>query len=155
MKNILFNIALLGTTSAKVSLGSLCLEEPCYGTSATAIERIDDNQPKYIRITDFDDFGIEENHKYMAAESYSSKHLLRKNDIIFARTGGTVGKTYALKHVETARMLFYFQTSDKCKSVPFDVSHLNYVPIVDSAEIKTSVKTRIENILEQARNGEI
>lgn len=94
MKNILFNIALLGTTSAKASLGSLCLEEPCYGTSATAIERIDDNQPKYIRITDFDDFGIEENHKYMAAESYSSKHLLRKNDIIFARTGGTVGKTY-------------------------------------------------------------
>lgn len=94
MKNILFNIALLRTTSAKVSLGSLCLEEPCYGTSATAIERIDDNQPKYIRITDFDDFGIEENHKYMAAESYSSKHLLRKNDIIFARTGGTVGKTY-------------------------------------------------------------
>lgn len=75
-------------------MGSLCLEEPCYGTSATAIERIDDNQPKYIRITDFDDFGIEENHKYMAAESYSSKHLLRKNDIIFARTGGTVGKTY-------------------------------------------------------------
>ncbi len=50
MKNILFNIALLGTTSAKVSLGSLCLEEPCYGTSATAIERIDDNQPKYICI---------------------------------------------------------------------------------------------------------
>ena len=75
-------------------MGSLCLEEPCYGTSATAIERIDDSQPKYIRITDFDDFGIEENHKYMAAESYSSKHLLRKNDILFARTGGTVGKTY-------------------------------------------------------------
>lgn len=85
---------MLGTASTKVSLGSLCLEEPCYGTSATAIERIDDSQPKYIRITDFDDFGIEENHKYMAAESYSSKHLLRKNDILFARTGGTVGKTY-------------------------------------------------------------
>ncbi len=85
---------MLGTTSAKVSLGSLCLEEPCYGTSATAIERIDDNQPKYIRITDFDDFGIEENHEYMAAESYSNKHLLKKNDILFARTGGTVGKTY-------------------------------------------------------------
>ena len=61
----------------------------------------------------------------------------------------------ALKHVKTARMLFYFQASDKCTSVPFDVSHLNYVPIVDSAEIKTSVKARIENILEQARNGEI
>ena len=30
----------------------------------------------------------------MAAESYSSKHLLCPNDILFARTGGTVGKTY-------------------------------------------------------------
>lgn len=74
--------------------GSLCLEEPCYGTSATAIKRTDDSQPKYIRITDFDDFGIEEDHEYMAAESYSSKHLLCPNDILFARTGGTVGKTY-------------------------------------------------------------
>ena len=62
---------------------------------------------------------------------------------------------YALKHVKTDRILFYFQASDKCRTVPFDVSHLNYVPIVDSAEIKTSVKARIKNILEQARSGEI
>ena len=34
-------------------------------------------------------------------------------------------------------------------------ARINYVPIVDSAVIKTSVKARIENILEQARNGEI
>ena len=94
MKNVLFNIALLGAKATKVSLGSLCLEEPCYGTSATAIKRMDDSLPKYIRITDFDDFGIEENHEFMAAESYSRKHLLQPNDILFARTGGTVGKTY-------------------------------------------------------------
>ena len=78
----------------KVTLGSLCLEEPCYGTSATAIKRTDDSQPKYIRITDFDDFGIKQNHEFMAAESYSNKNLLRPNDVLFARTGGTVGKTY-------------------------------------------------------------
>ena len=94
VKNTLFNISLIGTDAITVSLGSLCLEEPCYGTSATAIKRTDDSQPKYIRITDFDDFGIEEDHEYMAAESYSSKHLLCPNDILFARTGGTVGKTY-------------------------------------------------------------
>lgn len=87
-------------------------------------------------------------------------HDIRECDIFIADLSGArhnvmIKVGYALKHVETARMLFYFQTSDKCKSVPFDVSHLNYVPIVDSAEIKTSVKTRIENILEQARNGEI
>lgn len=75
-------------------MGSLCLEEPCYGTSATAIKLTDDSQPKYIRITDFDDFGIKESHEFMAAESYSNKHLLSPNDVLFARTGGTVGKTY-------------------------------------------------------------
>lgn len=75
-------------------MGELCIEEPCYGTSSTAIERNDEKQPKYIRITDFDDFGIGKNHQFMTVESYSSKHLLHPNDILFARTGGTVGKTY-------------------------------------------------------------
>ena len=87
-------------------------------------------------------------------------HDIRECDIFVADLSGArhnvmIEVGYALKHVETSRMLFYFQASDKCESVPFDVSHLNYVPIVDSAEIKTSVKARIENILEQARNGEI
>lgn len=80
------------TTTA--TLGSLTIEEPCYGTSATAIERTDDSQPKYIRITDFDDFGIEGGHEFKAAEDYSEKHILKAGDILFARTGGTVGKTY-------------------------------------------------------------
>ena len=91
---MLFNLAIAGTSVKKIPLGELCLEEPCYGTSASAIERTDDKQPKYIRITDYDDFGIKENHEYMTAEFYSSKHLLQPNDILFARTGGTVGKTY-------------------------------------------------------------
>lgn len=87
-------------------------------------------------------------------------HDIRECDIFIADLSGArhnvmIEVGYALKHVKTARMLFYFQTSDKCSFVPFDVSHLNYVPIVDSAEIKTSVKARIEHILEQARNGEI
>lgn len=75
-------------------LKDLLLEEPSYGTSASAIERTGEDQPKYIRITDFDDFGIDKDHKYMTPESYSEKHLLRRNDILFARTGATVGKTY-------------------------------------------------------------
>ena len=83
MKNILFNIALLGTTSAKVSLGSLCLEEPCYGTSATAIERIDDNQPKYIRITDFDD--LTDNPIYLSEKETKNAAIRtrRQGDKIF------------------------------------------------------------------------
>lgn len=79
---------------AEATLGSLCIEEPSYGTSAVAMPRTDEKQPKYIRITDFDDFGIEPSHEYMTAESYSDRHLLQEGDILFARTGGTVGKTY-------------------------------------------------------------
>ena len=83
-----------GSHTSKVTLGDLVAEEPCYGTSATAIARTDDKQPKYIRITDFDDFGIDDNHEYMTAEKYADKHILKNGDILFARTGATVGKTY-------------------------------------------------------------
>lgn len=59
-----------------------------------AIARTNESQPKYIRITDFDDFGIEENHEFVTAESYADKHVLKEGDVLFARTGATVGKTY-------------------------------------------------------------
>ena len=85
---------------------------------------------------------------------------IRECDIFIADLSGArhnvmIEVGYALKHVGTGRMLFYFQKSDSCSSVPFDVSHLNYVPIVDSGDIRTKVKDRIQVILTQARNGEI
>lgn len=94
VKNVLYNHYVFDMTYEVVPLGDLCEEEPCYGTSAKAIERTDEKSPKYIRITDFNDWGIEKSHKFMKAESYAEKHLLKPNDILFARTGGTVGKTY-------------------------------------------------------------
>ncbi|MDE5756236.1 MAG: restriction endonuclease subunit S [Clostridia bacterium] len=94
VQNIFYCQIYQNRKTQKISLGSLTIEEPCYGTSATAIERTCEEQPKYIRITDFDDYGIEDNHEYMTAETYVEKHLLQNNDILFARTGGTVGKTY-------------------------------------------------------------
>lgn len=87
-------------------------------------------------------------------------HDIRECDIFIADLSGArhnvmIEVGYALKHVETARMLFYFQETDNCKSVPFDVSHLNYITIVDSGDIKINVKKRIIDILKQAKNGEI
>ena len=94
VRNTLYSLLKTDKGIVKVALGDLVIEEPCYGTSATAVERKSEDEPKYIRITDFDDYGIEENHVFMAAESYVGKHLLMNGDILFARTGGTVGKTY-------------------------------------------------------------
>ena len=85
---------------------------------------------------------------------------IRECDIFIADLSGArhnvmVEVGYALKHVETGRMLFYFQESDTCKTVPFDVNHLNFVPIVDSGEIRSTVKEHIQTIITQAKNGEI
>lgn len=76
-------------------------------------------------------------------------------DLTGARHNVMIEVGYALKHVKTGRMLFYFQESNICKKVPFDVNHLNYIPIVDSGDIRTEVKKHIQNILKQAENGEI
>lgn len=76
-------------------------------------------------------------------------------DISGARHNVMIEIGYALKHVDTGRMIFYFQESEKIKNVPFDVSHLAYDKIVDSADINTKTKARIQTILNQAQNGEI
>lgn len=85
---------------------------------------------------------------------------IRECDIFIADLSGArhnvmIEVGYALRHVKNGRMLFYFQESDTCKSVPFNVNHLNYVHIVDSGDIRSTVKDRIQTILTQANNGEI
>ncbi|MBQ8140264.1 MAG: restriction endonuclease subunit S [Clostridia bacterium] len=93
IRNILYSQTHTDNGIQRVSLGQLTIEEPCYGTSATAIVRTSEEQPKYIRITDFNDFGIEEKHVFKTAETFSNKHFLKFNDLLFARSG-SVGKTY-------------------------------------------------------------
>lgn len=65
-----------------------------YGMNSAAIEY--DGKNKYIRITDID----ENSHKYINKNRVSpsgkleDKYIVRKNDILFARTGASTGKTY-------------------------------------------------------------
>lgn len=65
-----------------------------YGMSAAA--KPFDGENKYIRITDIDDYS----HKYKSQDIVSpnaelkDKYLVKNRDILFARTGATVGKTY-------------------------------------------------------------
>ena len=85
---------------------------------------------------------------------------IRECDIFIADVSGArhnvmIEIGYALKHVDTGRMIFYFQKSEKCPSVPFDVNHLAYDEIVDSREIKTKTKSRILTVLEQSKCGDI
>jgi type I restriction enzyme, S subunit len=75
-------------------LSECCLIKGEYGINAAAVEYSDD-LPTYIRITDIDDDGnYSVTKKASVNDENSSSFILRKGDIVFARTGATVGKTY-------------------------------------------------------------
>ena len=65
-----------------------------YGMNAAAVDY--DGTNKYIRITDID----ENSHRYINSSPVSpsgileNKYKVMPNDILFARTGASVGKTY-------------------------------------------------------------
>ena len=74
-------------------LGALVRTEPDYGLSARAVARRSAAEPRYIRITDFGEDGVEPGHTFVTPEVIESGYDLALGDILFARTG-SVGKTY-------------------------------------------------------------
>ena len=79
-------------------LKDLCLYSGEYGLNSPAIP-LSASFPLYIRITDIDDNGeYLSNHR--VSVNYSGKQkLLQKHDILFARTGATVGKSYLHRNI--------------------------------------------------------
>ena len=75
-------------------LGECCLTKCEYGINAAAVE-YSEELPTYIRITDIDDDGnYSAIKKASVNDENSGNFVLSKGDIVFARTGATVGKTY-------------------------------------------------------------
>ncbi|EKF9399724.1 restriction endonuclease subunit S [Vibrio cholerae] len=67
---------------------------PQYGANERGIERISREIPRYVRITDVNEFGELSTGLGVAAEVAEDKYLLERGDLLFARSGNTVGKTY-------------------------------------------------------------
>lgn len=58
-----------------------------------------ENDPRYIRITDFDKAGKLRDDTFCSLEKeIAEPYLLKDGDILFARSGGTVGKTFQFKN---------------------------------------------------------
>lgn len=72
-------------------LGEVCDGKLSYGTSAPSCAY--DSRVRYIRITDIDDDGrlLDD---LVSPREYEQKHILEEGDVVFARTGATVGKSY-------------------------------------------------------------
>lgn len=75
-------------------LADISKEKLSYGSGASAIPY--DGILRYIRITDINDSG-ELNENVVSPNSFEEKYLLNNGDILFARSGATVGKTYCHK----------------------------------------------------------
>lgn len=85
---------LLQTQSNTITLEELCGKGK-YGSGASAIE-YDDSLPRYVRITDINESG-DLNDKKMSPSEFDEQYILKNHDLLFARTGATVGKTYLYK----------------------------------------------------------
>ena len=72
-------------------LGEVCEGKLSYGTSSPS--KGYDARVRYIRITDIDDNGRLLND-FVSPKEYEAKHVLEDGDLVFARTGATVGKSY-------------------------------------------------------------
>ena len=81
----------------ETTLGKCVIQSLDYGMNAAAIAY--DGENKYIRITDID----EQSSQYISDNPVSpagqllDKYIVEENDILFARTGASTGKTYLYK----------------------------------------------------------
>jgi len=78
------------------NLGDCCKGKPEYGSGSSSVD-FNPSLPRYIRITDVDEYGnLKENSK-VSPSMVEEKYLLHEGDVLFARSGATVGKTYLHK----------------------------------------------------------
>lgn len=74
---------------------------PQYGANEKGIERETKTEPRYVRITDINEYGLLNDELGASAERIEPQYVLEENDLLFARSGNTVGKSYIhkTKHV--------------------------------------------------------
>lgn len=77
-----------------VRLGALLSEPTEYGAAEAGIERVSEELPRYVRITDIDENGMLLPGLGATAENIDPAYFLSDGDLLFARSGNTVGKTY-------------------------------------------------------------
>ena len=105
-KMALYNQESHSTQYHKIQLKKLLLKAPQYGAGESGVTRKSYQEPRYIRITDIDSNGIVNSKELGAtANNIEDKYILNDGDILFARSGATVGKTDL--HKTKPYMCFY------------------------------------------------
>ena len=86
-------------------LGKLLIGSPDYGVNAAAVP-FADNLPKYLRITDISEDGQYLPDKQVSVDlNATDQNYLDEGDIVLARTGASVGKSYRYRK-EDGKLVF-------------------------------------------------
>ncbi len=89
----------------KKELGELLINFPEYGVNEPAVP-YSKNLPTYLRITDISEEGrFLSSNKVSVAIEATGKHFLQNGDIVLARTGASVGKSYKYRE-EDGKLVF-------------------------------------------------
>ncbi|MCT1955283.1 restriction endonuclease subunit S [Dermabacter hominis] len=99
LKVSLFDSMFSGKGYATAPLNDVCLRRGEYGSTVASTE-ISDDLPRYVRITDIQEDGnlSSEVRGPAGASSEWNRYLLNDGDILFARSGATVGKTFLYRN---------------------------------------------------------
>ncbi|MDD3794148.1 MAG: restriction endonuclease subunit S [Candidatus Gracilibacteria bacterium] len=98
--DINFNLLNEGTISNKYNIFSvkdISSGAPLYGSNKPSVSGNKEKDYRYIRITDIDDKGNLRDDVWVTVEKFEEKYVLKENDFLIARTGGTIGKTFLYK----------------------------------------------------------
>lgn len=123
-----------------------------YGANESGVD-YDENLPRYIRITDFAFGGkLSEDNKLSLTWEQGGNYLLKDGDILFARSGATVGKSYQFRK-DMSKEKFYAFAGYLIKAEPnenmifsdFLYSYTNS-PLFDRWKESIFNKATIENI---------
>ncbi len=88
---------------AQTSLRDVAQGKLSYGSGASAIDF--DGSIRYVRITDINETG-ELDSDSKSPDKYDDKYLLHDGDILFARSGATVGKTFRYNQEKHGKCIY-------------------------------------------------
>ena len=98
-KMALYNRKVQNWAYPKVRLKDILLTKPQYGAAESSVARTNILSPRYLRITDIDEYGLISHDDLGAtANTLEEQYILHTNDLLIARSGATVGKAYIHKN---------------------------------------------------------
>ena len=125
----------------------LLSEHLMYGANESA-ERENESYPRYIRITDIDEDGNLKPDTFVSlSPTKAAPYLLKKGDILFARSGATAGKTFLFKEDTQACFAGYLiKASLGDRLLPEYLSYYTSSGIYDNWKNSIFIQATIPNI---------